>query len=262
MIFIQVILWNIKCGTHNMTFNELNYLRGEDYQLNDTIRIKHPTLQDIINYGEENYLNAINLFCLKPYDLMVELDDMGVDFRKMNDFDLFMQLIQIPMYQEAVKFFIGECNFQVCINPENDEMLLEDIFAEIRIDRYIYGKIAEFIRGINFISDKREFNLENDMALEFVMEEERATRNRRKNMPKKPFESVLANTISFFCWNNLSGYNIENVWNLKVYQFYNGLHRIHKTDNYKNTMLGVYTGNVDSSKIQMDEINWSGKIKL
>lgn len=242
--------------------NTMNYLRGEDYKLNQSITMKHPTLQDIIDYGEEKYNNAINLFCMKPYDLMVELDDVGMDFRKLSDFDLFLKLIHLPMYQEAIEFFIGICKFEVLINEENGEIYLFDPFLEIKIDRYIYGKMREYVSTLHFRSDKREFNVGNDIAVQFLMEEERTKRKRQANKPKKEFDSYLADLISFFCWNNTSGYNIQNVWSLKVYQFYDGLHRLYKTDNYKNTMLGIYTGNVDGSKINMEEISWSGKIKI
>jgi len=242
--------------------NTLQLLRGESIQITPQIIMNHPTLQEIIDYGEENYNNAINLFCMKPYDLMVELDDLGIDFRTLSDFDLFVQLLGTPIYKDAIKFWIGQCEFKAYTNTENGELVLFDEMLDLKIDRYIYGNMAEYVRQLHFISDKREFNVENDIAVQFLIEEERGKRKRQSKKPKKEFESQLSNTISFFCWNNNSGYSLRNVWDLKVYQFYDGIQRLHKTDHYKNTMLGVYTGNVDGSKIDMESINWAGKIKI
>ena len=91
---------------------EIKLLRGDSYKINDKLTIKHPTIKEIVEYGEENYFRLINLFCLKPYDLIVQLYDAGVDYADMTNYDLFLLLYIIDFYKEDIKWLIGDYEFE------------------------------------------------------------------------------------------------------------------------------------------------------
>ena len=68
-------------------FNRLFLLSGNDLKLNDFVSVKHPVLNDIFNLNngfncEEIYWSYIFILLSDPYDYMVELDDMGIDYEE------------------------------------------------------------------------------------------------------------------------------------------------------------------------------------
>ena len=60
--------------------NTQSLLRTNQYRINDTISIYVPTVGEIYDYGESEYYQIVQLLTSVPYDLMVQFDDMGVDY--------------------------------------------------------------------------------------------------------------------------------------------------------------------------------------
>jgi hypothetical protein len=244
--------------------DELSLLKGIPYKINDKLSIKHPTLNEIFEYGEENYFRAINLFCLKPYDLMVQLSDMGVEYETINNYELFLMLYNIDYYKQDINWLLTtnvnqqQYNFQKYVNQQNNEIVLYDDVFDIKIDRLIYYEISTFLKQINDISEKNEFNPANKTAKKMILSEKKRELEKLQKSNKK-FESVLSKLISSIVWNENSKVNIQDVWNLHIYQVYNGLYKIQKRDNYKQTMQGIYAGTIDQSKIDLSKIDWVSK---
>lgn len=237
---------------------ELNLIRGLDFQITDKLVIKHPTLLEIIEYGEANYNASVRLFTTKPYDYMVEIDDAGLDYETVDEFDLFLQF-----YREnkaSAKFFLGELEFEELHNRDTGEKILR-AKCGAEINKQVYRSIANHIRRINFISDEEEFHPGNEGAKKEIISQERKRKQRLARKPPKAQSSRLSNLVSASIWCMKSQYNYSNVWTLSIYQFYEGIFRTKVYDKYKNTMLGVYTGNVDTSKLDFKEIDWMGDIK-
>lgn len=236
---------------------------GEPFKVNDKLIIKHPKINEIreSDETETNYNNFVSLFALKPYDLMVELDDIGIDYSTLNNYELFLRLYTVPSYKESFKFFLRGFDFRMCENKQNNEIVLYDGLQDVTIDRLIYSEISSFIKKINFISDKTEFNPGNKFTRKMIIEETRRKQKRRlKNGEEQ--DSQLSNKIRFLVWNNQLGIDYNKVGDLYVYQFYEGIYSIRKSENYKQTVMGVYAGNIDQKSVDFDKIDWSTKISL
>lgn len=50
-----------------------------EHQINEHISIRIPTIREIIA-DEDSYFNDVGLIVSTPYDMMVSLDDIHVDF--------------------------------------------------------------------------------------------------------------------------------------------------------------------------------------
>ena len=61
------------------------------HKINDFITIRVPTIKDIIE-NEDDYYGNVALIVATPYDMMVQLDDMKIDFTQINEWDLFLLL--------------------------------------------------------------------------------------------------------------------------------------------------------------------------
>ena len=74
--------------------DELRLYIGEDIKIANGITLKQPTIGDIANYNEAEYFSMAQTLCATPSSMKVALDDMGLDYMKVDDFQLFMMLCQ------------------------------------------------------------------------------------------------------------------------------------------------------------------------
>ena len=66
-----------------------NLLYATELPINDNIHIYVPTIEEIID-DEDGYYSALSLVVSSPIDFMVQLDDIGIDFSQINDYELFL----------------------------------------------------------------------------------------------------------------------------------------------------------------------------
>ena len=71
--------------------SDLSIYRGKDIEITDHIKIHQPTIGDIEEYGEKEYFSLISVFIATPFDMIAQLDQQGIDFTKITDFDLQME---------------------------------------------------------------------------------------------------------------------------------------------------------------------------
>jgi hypothetical protein len=237
--------------------DDLSLLKGLGFKLNDKITLKHPTLNDIIEFGEENYFRIVHLFCTQPHDAMVFLDDIGVDYEQIDAYDLFIMMFQSYNYSNELKWFMGIDDFLLCQNNQNQMLCLYNKQNDFVLDKLSYHQIADYIRKINFINPQYKFNPANSITKKKIIEQERKKLKRQKN---KEFKSVFKNQVSALVWGNTSGVNYTNVWDLYVYQINDGLMRLNKIKNYDKVMNGYYFGTVDLKQLNKEEIDWLSDI--
>ena len=65
----------------------LNLLYKKEYKINDSIKIMIPTVGEIVD-NEDDYYSLITVLTAMPIDLMVPLDEAGIDYTQINDYEL------------------------------------------------------------------------------------------------------------------------------------------------------------------------------
>ena len=63
---------------------------GMEYIINDNIKIRHPTLGEICEFGEQEYYGMATALVCNPSAYKVALFDMGLDYTTISDFDFFI----------------------------------------------------------------------------------------------------------------------------------------------------------------------------
>lgn len=235
-------------------------LMGEDLRIGSDIVVRNNMLREILHYGEERYAAELSALIVRPYDVAVMLDDAGIDYRKITDYALFIMLAPTMLPKETI-FLPDVClgEMKPGANPDNGEPILYHPDTHIIIDRAVYQQIVDFVRATHFIPAEVEHNVGNEMAKRFLLRNMRRKLERKK---KKPFEPQYPQLISSLV--NTAGfkYSYDSVWDLRVSQFWDSFYRLNKMQSYNNTMLGVYTGNIDAKKIDMKGLSWFGAIDM
>lgn len=231
----------------------MSILYSSRIRITDTISVEIPVLADIIDNEDTYYENLFSIIA-SPYEMMVQLDDVGIDFTKITDYELF--LMMFPKIQNSdTHLLFGEldlCKFKVAVNQENNEIVLHNPEDNIVIDQAIYRDIANALRRINDIEPctKRPGN---EAARKYLIERTRIKQKRaarkKKTSQLDPYIVALVNTQEF-------KYDYDSIRNLTLYQFHESLKQVVKIKNYDHLMAGCYAGNVDIKKIDKNELTW------
>ncbi len=245
--------------------DNLDLLLGKPLVLGN-LTVRHPKISDVIELGESFVFSAINIFTLKPSDLMVELYDSGIDYRNTKPYDVFILLCgetldrgddgeirwnRDSQVSKQLGWLTGIEDFMLSSDGEN--LFLTSPSTGAKIDIGVYAQIRKYFMDMNNRSEKETYNPGNDTTMKFLIEQER---KKRKREEKRGHKSYLAPQISSLVW--ASGRSFEDVYNLYLYQFFDGLLRINKIKSYDNVCFGYYAGNIETSSFNKvkESLNW------
>lgn len=189
---------------------------GDDYVVNDHIKIHQPTIGEVADYGEAKYFSMVHSLCAIPSDMKAILWDMGLDWCEVEDFDLFMMLSQ-TLTPDKTGILFGDLDFSKMRpfkNKQNDEIVLADKETGIIIDKLIYIRIVTYLRKLHNITPKVE-KTKSKTVKKWLIEEDRKKMETSKN---KPFRSYLLPLISAV--KVKQGYTKTYIRNMGLYEFF------------------------------------------
>jgi hypothetical protein len=230
---------------------------GVDYEINERVKIHHPTLNEICEFGEQQYYGMATALTCNPSAYKVALHDMGIDYETLKDFDFFIMMCQ-SMPRESTKLLLGDLDLSKLVpghNSETDEVVLcETVDGEpmVVIDRAIYTQMTNYIRKIHGFEKKVDKTADNHTKL-YLIERERKRIARSK---KAKYKSLLKPLISSMVNQPGFKYDYTTVWDLPITVFNDSVNRIQKYFHYAHTMQGAYAGTVDLKKVNTEELNW------
>ena len=231
----------------------LNLLYQKQYSVNDSIQIIIPTVGEIID-NEDDYYSLVSILTAMPIDLMVQLDDAGIDFTEINEYELFLLMFPGLRVQDTHLIFgtLDLKNFEPAVNPQNKMVVLRDEKNDITIDRAIHGQIAGVLRKIHHLEKNRRKPANQD-AKEYMLKRARDKMRRNKNRKQ---DSQLESLIIAMVNTEQYKYDFERTRELSIYQFNESVRQVIKKVDYDNRMYGVYTGTISPKDLSPDDLNW------
>lgn len=227
--------------------NKKSLLKLSSVNVLPNLSMRIPTVGEILE-DEQHYYSLISSLTATPFQYMVQLDDMGIDFTQITDYQLFMMLF--PAFaKENMGILFGDIDLSdICAyqNPKNDMPILYSQKNDIIIDEFVYTQIADTIRKINGLK-KETRKSGNDEAKEFRLKLER--KKQRRNS-RKPYEPYLEKLVVALVNRPEFKYNFAETEHLTIYQFNQSFEQIKTNITFENTMIGVYAGTIDTSRIK------------
>lgn len=225
---------------------------GDDYVINDKIVLHQPTINEVVLYDEAKYFQTVYQICAIPSDMKSQLWDMGIDWCKIEDFELFLMLSQ-TLTPDRTGIIFGDLDFSKMRpfkNNQNGEIVLADKETGIIIDKLIYMRIMAYLRKLHNITPKPE-KAKGKRAKQAMIDEDKRNREYAKD---KPFRSYLLPLISAL--KVKQGYTKEYVRNMGLYEFFDDISRIQAVDQANHLLNGMYCGMADLSKVDKTQFNW------
>lgn len=194
------------------------------------------------------------MFTAMPIDMMVELDDAGIDFSTINDYELFLILFS-GLKEENLDLIIDGVDlreFEIGVNEQNGMTVLVNPIQEIVIDREVHAQIANALRRIHHLKKDRR-TPGNDAAKKYLIERKRKKMERNKN---RKVSSQLEYLIVSLVNSEKFKYDFETVKNLTIYQFNESLSQVDRSIAHHHLMNGVYAGTVDHKEVAQEKLTW------
>ena len=221
---------------------------GDDYVINDKIKIHQPTIGEVVKYGEASYFSTVHTITAIPSDMKSQLwDNMNLDWTEVQDFELFMMLAQ-TLTPDRTSLLFGDLDFSKLRpfrNNQNGNIVLADKETGVIIDEMVYLRIVTYLRKLHNIKPKIE-KAANKITKRILIDEDR---NKILYSKDKPFKSYLLPLISAV--KVKQGYT----------KFMDDVNRMQVIHNADHLLSAAYAGTIDMKKINKAELNWMKELQ-
>lgn len=231
----------------------------------DNIQIHIPTIDEILGDGkdifstkdEEEYMEMLGLFVATPASQMVALDDIGINFTEISDYELFLVLFKSMdkqiLERKSGLFFenIRFSDMDVFYNESNDTKILRNSLTGTEINELTYCRLSELFCSINNVT-KEKCKPASESSRQYFIEKKRRKLKRAK---RKKYESSINNIVVALVNNKDFKYNYETVGGRTIAQINLSLQSILKKYQVDNLNYGLYSGSI-SNTIDPNKLNW------
>lgn len=226
--------------------NKKSFLNLSSVEIPNTkLSIRIPTVGEILE-DEFTYYDIVSSLTASPFQYMVQLDDIGIDFTTISDYELFQSLFL--MYTKSnLSLLFGDLDMSDfgLYKNKKQEMILYSPNNDIEINEKIYSYLVDTIRKINLF-EKVNYKPGNESAKKYLLFKERKKQKRNSRKKQEPYLEklviALVNTSEF-------PYNYDSCMDLSIYRFNQSFKQIQHKIEFDNTMVGVYAGTIDTSKL-------------
>ena len=240
-------------------FDRLKMYFGEPYNVvydGGEIKIIQPTIGDILYFGERNFYSMLHIFIANTTSYRLQLWNMGVDWNKISDYELFCMLIK-SLDVESTKVLFGELDFTLfdlySKKEDNTEVItLYNKEQQVEIDENTYKCIAEYLRLMFNIYPKVE-KAKNKATKEAMIWEDEMNLANSKN---ESYKSTLLPLVSS-CVNHPGfKYKLEDLKDMGIVQFMDSVQRLQIYESTTALMKGMYSGMIDTKGLDKNALNF------
>lgn len=241
--------------------DELKLYMSEDIKIANGIVLKCPKIRDIAEFGESSYFSMAQTLCATPSSMMVQLDDMKLNYMKIKDFELFMMLSQ-SLRPETTRLLLGDLDltkFKPRPYGPTEEVVLvydgtENDENPIVITPIIHEVLTTYIRKMHGFK-KEVKKAGNEITRKQLIRLARQDIEIAKN---KPHESFLRPVISAVKCRQ--GYSMDYIREMGIFELMDDLSRLNVIVQADAAMGGMYSGFVDTKKMDKTVLNWTRNI--
>lgn len=239
--------------------NKKSLLNLSSIEISPHFFLRIPTVGEILE-DESNYYNIVSSFTASPFQYMVQLDDIGIDYTEITDYELF-KILFLMNKNSDLSIIFGDLNtrgFNIYLDNQTNTEILYNPTNDITIDELVYNNLADTLRKINLFEKVRS-KPGNEKAKKYLLDKERE-KQKRNSKKKKKAEPYLEKLVIALVNLKEFQYNYNTCMDLSIYNFNQSFKQIQHKISFDNTMTGVYSGTIDTSKMtNKDVLSWIPK---
>lgn len=270
-----------------MSGNSVDLLKiyfGDPYPITDKITLYQPSIDEIIQYGENEFWAVLYMFIGNSTYRRLFLWEIGVDWNKVSDYELFCNLVRmLPI--EKTRILFGDINFEgfelipTGYEPPEEEppkdgkkptatekrKKLFETFEkswsfynkeqDIEISADVYYTLVSVMREMVQIFPKAEYTV-GKTSKELLIEEERnKIAQAEKENGGKPV-SMLQPLVSA-CVNHPGfKYKSRELREIRINEFMDSVKRLQVYESTRALLTGANSGFCDVSKVPKEQFDF------
>lgn len=271
--------------------DDLKIYRGSDIRITDKIIVTQPTIDQIIEFGEKRYFQAVQCLTGVGADFKWQLwDYFNIDYTQIDDYELFKKMIWRSLsskkniykelkenpeqYEEHINKMTEEDWDELLFNPislvlkdidfadfeeyesdKSQETILYDKEHDITIDRFVYARIVDAVRKIHGFKRNNEIPANEITKMDLIDD----ARDDAMMASQKPYKSVLRPLISALAVKT-GQLGSDSIWNTKINMFFDAIKRINKIQDATLLLQGAYSGFASLKGVDKTRLDWAGDI--
>ena len=222
------------------------------------IEIVLPTVGDIVRFGQKKFDETLNIFTTNTTSYRLLLWKQGIDWNELSDFELFCMLYK-QIDDDVASMLFKDVRFSDFIIygkkiNDTESIVLYNPETEIEINEEVYQNIAQYLRTAFNISPEEKITRDENLKALYIRKDESALRqaeldHKQKDSSLQPLISACVNHPGF-------KYNLKEVMDISICEFYDSVKRLQVYENSTALMKGMYSGMVDGSKVNPDSYNF------
>lgn len=250
-------------------FNPVAMYFGEDYKVNDEIVIRQPSIQDFIDSenGEAIY-DVIIPFVTNTTECRAQLWDMGIDWNKITNYELFSMLIKNIQFRYSQLIF-GDIDFSSfdLYSLENgiggDKRILYSEKMDMFLEEETVEKMCKYIQYLFYqFPPEEEFVSNKTLKVDLINRDKEKLFARKREAGKSGKKSTLLPMISFYLTHPGTVYKKDDLREVKYFQFIYDIQRLQIYESTHALFGGMYSGFCDLKGIDKKEFNFMRDVNV
>ena len=246
-------------------FNPLKMYFGEDYVINDKITIHQPSIQDFIDSNSESDIyKVITPFVSNTTAYRLQLWDMGIDWNKISNLELFSILIKTIDFKYSQLIF-GDINFSTFNlyekqNGDEKALTLYSPEMDLEIDEVTMNKMCKYIQFMfSSYPPEEEFTSSKTLKQELINNDKQKLLLRKK---EGDGGQSLLSMIAFYLNHPGCKYKKNELREVGYFEFMYNIQRLQIYESTRALFGGMYSGMCDLSKVDKNEFNFMRDVKI
>ena len=248
-----------------LDFNPLRVYFGDDYTINDRITIHQPSIQDFIDADNESDIyHVIAPFTANTTGYRVQLWDMGIDWNKISNLELFSILIKTIDFKYSQLIF-GNINFSTfnLYEKQNGNEKVLTLYSpemDLEIDEEIMNKMCKYIQFMfSSYPPEEEFTSSKTLKQELINNDKQKLLLRKK---EGDGGQSLLSMIAFYLNHPGCKYKKNELREVGYFEFMYNIQRLQIYESTRAIYGGLYSGMCDLSKVDPKEFNFMRDVKV
>lgn len=248
-----------------LDFNPLRVYFGDDYVINDRIIIHQPSIQDFIDADNElDIYHVISPFIANTTGYRVQLWDMGIDWNRITNQELFSILIKTINFKYS-KIIFGDIDFSTFNLYEKQKgnkkvLTLYSSEMDLEINEDVMNKMCKYIQFMfNSFPPEEEFTSSKTLKQELINNDRQKQLLHKKEVGGN--QSLLS-MVSFYLNHPGCKYKKNELREVGYFEFIYNIQRLQIYESTRALFGGMYSGMCDLSKVNPNEFNFMRDAKI
>ena len=136
--------------------NKKSFLNLSSVDILPNFSVRIPTVGEILE-NERAYYSIVSSLTASPFQYMVQLDDLEIDYTDITDYELFKMLFLEYIKSDLTILFgdIDMSDFDIYVTKKDNKEILYSQRNNIVIDELVYNDLVDTIRKINLYGSIR-----------------------------------------------------------------------------------------------------------